>query len=94
MLITKVCYNFRLCFAAGRDEHVPKFLSFIQVERLTPMPSILFTVRIRKEIITIRYQQDIVLLEIQNTFKEHPAFLRKTFFCKNKTHNAIENMSH
>ncbi|XP_045193262.1 b(0,+)-type amino acid transporter 1-like isoform X2 [Mercenaria mercenaria] len=33
----------RLCFAAARDEHVPKILSFIQVKRLTPMPSIIFT---------------------------------------------------
>lgn len=33
----------RLCFAAARDKHFPSFLSFIQVKRLTPMPSILFT---------------------------------------------------
>lgn len=33
----------RLCFAAARDKHFPSFLSFIQVNRLTPMPSILFT---------------------------------------------------
>ncbi|XP_060593089.1 b(0,+)-type amino acid transporter 1-like [Ruditapes philippinarum] len=34
----------RLCFAAARDNHFPKILSFIQVKRLTPMASILFTV--------------------------------------------------
>lgn len=33
----------RLCFAAARDNHVPKILSFIQSTRVTPMPSIMFT---------------------------------------------------
>ncbi|XP_060557780.1 b(0,+)-type amino acid transporter 1-like [Ruditapes philippinarum] len=36
----------RLCFAAARDEHIPTILSFIQIKRLTPMPSILFTTTI------------------------------------------------
>lgn len=34
----------RLCFAAARDNHFPHIFSFIQVNRLTPMPSIMFTV--------------------------------------------------
>ncbi|KAL4234943.1 b(0 +)-type amino acid transporter 1 [Mactra antiquata] len=33
----------RLCFAAARDEHFPSLLSYIQINRLTPMPSIIFT---------------------------------------------------
>ncbi|XP_045193258.2 b(0,+)-type amino acid transporter 1-like isoform X2 [Mercenaria mercenaria] len=34
----------RLCFAAARDNHFPKVLSFIQVTRFTPMAAIVFTV--------------------------------------------------
>ncbi|XP_045194603.2 b(0,+)-type amino acid transporter 1-like [Mercenaria mercenaria] len=34
----------RLCFAAARDKNLPSVLSYIQIKRLTPMPSIMFTV--------------------------------------------------
>ncbi|CAG5121847.1 unnamed protein product, partial [Candidula unifasciata] len=33
----------RLSFSAGRDGHFPKFLSFLQIDRNTPMPAVLFT---------------------------------------------------
>ncbi|KAH3768474.1 hypothetical protein DPMN_169687 [Dreissena polymorpha] len=33
----------RLCYASARDGHFPSILSYIQVKRRTPMPSILFT---------------------------------------------------
>ena len=38
-----VCYN-RLVYAAGRDGHLPEVLSYVHVKRLTPLPSIVFTV--------------------------------------------------
>lgn len=34
----------RLCFAAARDKNFPEVLSYIQIGRFTPMPSILFTI--------------------------------------------------
>ncbi|XP_055891323.1 b(0,+)-type amino acid transporter 1-like isoform X1 [Biomphalaria glabrata] len=33
----------RLCFSAGRDGHFPRILSFLQFDRNTPMPAVMFT---------------------------------------------------
>ncbi|XP_035829641.1 b(0,+)-type amino acid transporter 1-like [Aplysia californica] len=36
----------RLTFSAGRDGHFPQFLSFLQIDRNTPMPAVYFTMAV------------------------------------------------
>jgi len=35
----------RLLFVAARNGHMPRVLSFIQIQRLTPTPALIFMVR-------------------------------------------------
>lgn len=37
-------YQFRITFAAARDSNLPKILSMIDIDHMTPTPSILITV--------------------------------------------------
>ena len=34
-----------MAYVAGREGHLPEVLSFVSVRRLTPLPSIVFTVK-------------------------------------------------
>lgn len=38
----------RLFYVGGREGHMPKILSMVQVQRLTPLPAVLFMVRMLK----------------------------------------------
>ena len=38
-------FVFRVAYVAGREGHLPEVLSFVSVRRLTPLPSIVFTVK-------------------------------------------------
>lgn len=43
-LCKKNYFYFRIIFAAGRDNVMPEWLSFLHVNNLSPVPAILFTV--------------------------------------------------
>lgn len=40
------CACDRLSYVAGRDGHFPEVLGFISMKRLTPVPAVLWTVRL------------------------------------------------
>lgn len=37
----------RIFFVASRESHMPRFISFLHKDKLTPIPAVLFTVRIK-----------------------------------------------
>ena len=45
---TFICILSRISHVAGREGHAPDFLSYIHIERLTPVAPILLNVRISK----------------------------------------------